>query len=160
MLVLDVLKYHGDEPWWMFIFIHFFLAVGRPFLSRNSCPMAWKSNPKLYLDYFLPSIFLYIFFSFFYFLIFENVIPFSLIPYFFLFYFLSVFFSASRVISSIFTSKTTVEILTSGIICLISKMLVFVLQPSCVPLCDPMDCNTAGFPVPHYLPEFDQIHVY
>ena len=105
-------------------------------------------------------LFFSIFSSFFYFLIFENVIPFSLIPYFFLFYFLSVFFSASRVISSIFTSKTTVEILTSGIICLISKMLVFVLQPSCVPLCDPMDCNTAGFPVPHYLPEFDQIHVY
>ena len=30
---------------------------------------------------------------------------------------------------------------------------------SCLTLCDPVDCNTPGFPVLHYLPEFPQIHV-
>ena len=30
---------------------------------------------------------------------------------------------------------------------------------SCLTLCDPMDCSTPGSPVPHYLPEFAQIHV-
>ena len=30
----------------------------------------------------------------------------------------------------------------------------------CPTLCDPMDCNTPGLPVLHYLPEFAQIHVY
>ena len=29
-----------------------------------------------------------------------------------------------------------------------------------VPLCDPMDCITSGFPVPHYLPEFAQVYVH
>ena len=27
-------------------------------------------------------------------------------------------------------------------------------------LCEPIDCSIPGFPVPHYLPEFAQIHVY
>ena len=27
-------------------------------------------------------------------------------------------------------------------------------------LCNPMDCSIPGFPVLHYLPEFDQIHVH
>ena len=27
-------------------------------------------------------------------------------------------------------------------------------------LCDPMDCSTPGLPVPHYLPEFAQVHVH
>ena len=27
-------------------------------------------------------------------------------------------------------------------------------------LCDPMDCNTPGFPVPHQLPELTQAHVH
>ena len=31
---------------------------------------------------------------------------------------------------------------------------------SCLTLCDPMDCGTAGFPVLHYLPEFAQTHVH
>ena len=31
---------------------------------------------------------------------------------------------------------------------------------SCLTLCDPVDCNTLGFPVLHYLPEFAQIHVH
>ena len=44
------------------------------------------------------------------------------------------FFSASWEISSIFTSKTTIAILTSGIICLISKIFVDVLSPSRVQL--------------------------
>ena len=31
---------------------------------------------------------------------------------------------------------------------------------SCLILCDPMDCNTPGFPVHHQLPEFTQTHVH
>ena len=31
---------------------------------------------------------------------------------------------------------------------------------SCLTLCDPMDCSKPGFPVPHYLPEFAQVHVH
>ena len=30
---------------------------------------------------------------------------------------------------------------------------------SCLTLCDPVDCSTIGFPVPHHLPEFAQVHV-
>ena len=28
----------------------------------------------------------------------------------------------------------------------------------CPTLCDPMDCSTPDFPVPHHLPEFAQVH--
>ena len=31
---------------------------------------------------------------------------------------------------------------------------------SCPTLCDPMDCNTPGFPVHHHLPEFAQTHAH
>ena len=31
---------------------------------------------------------------------------------------------------------------------------------SCPTLCDPMNCNTPGFPVHHQLPEFTQTHVH
>ena len=31
---------------------------------------------------------------------------------------------------------------------------------SCLSLCDPMDCSTPGFPVPHHLPKFAQVHVH
>ena len=31
---------------------------------------------------------------------------------------------------------------------------------SCLTLCDPMDCSMPGFPVPHHLPEFAQVHVH
>ena len=31
---------------------------------------------------------------------------------------------------------------------------------SCLTLCNPMDCNTPGFPVHHQLPEFTQTHVH
>ena len=31
---------------------------------------------------------------------------------------------------------------------------------SCLILCNPMDCSTAGLPVPHYLPKFVQVHVH
>ena len=30
----------------------------------------------------------------------------------------------------------------------------------CPTLCNPIDCSTPGFPVPHYLPEFAQVHVH
>ena len=31
---------------------------------------------------------------------------------------------------------------------------------SCLTLCDPMDCSTPSFPVPHHVLEFAQIHVH
>ena len=31
---------------------------------------------------------------------------------------------------------------------------------SCLTLCNPMDCSTPGFPVPHHLPELAQTHVH
>ena len=31
---------------------------------------------------------------------------------------------------------------------------------SCLTLCDPMDCSTAGHPLPYQLLEFAQIHVH
>ena len=37
---------------------------------------------------------------------------------------------------------------------------VVVQSPSRVRLCNPMDCSTPVFPVPHYLLEFAQIHVH
>ena len=30
----------------------------------------------------------------------------------------------------------------------------------CLTLCDSMDCSMPGFPVPHHLPEFAQVHVH
>ena len=30
----------------------------------------------------------------------------------------------------------------------------------CPTLCDPMDCSTPGFPVPHHLLEFAQVHIH
>jgi len=34
------------------------------------------------------------------------------------------------------------------------------VSQSCPTLCNPMDCSTPGFPVPHHLPEFTQVHVH
>ena len=34
------------------------------------------------------------------------------------------------------------------------------VSQSCLTLCDPMDCNMAGFPVHHQLPEIAHIHVH
>ena len=36
----------------------------------------------------------------------------------------------------------------------------FSVAQSCPILCDPMDCSTSGFPVPHHLLEFVQVHVH
>ena len=33
-------------------------------------------------------------------------------------------------------------------------------HPSCLTVCDPMDCSTPGFPVHHQLPELAQTHVH
>jgi len=40
------------------------------------------------------------------------------------------------------------------------QSIVVVVAKSCLSLCDPMDCNTPDLPVPHYLPEFVQVHVH
>ena len=34
------------------------------------------------------------------------------------------------------------------------------IAKSCPTLCDPMDCSMPGFPIPHHLPEFAQVHVH
>ena len=34
------------------------------------------------------------------------------------------------------------------------------VSQSCLPICDPMDCSTPGFPVHHQLPELAQTHVH
>ena len=39
-------------------------------------------------------------------------------------------------------------------------MFRFSVPQSCLTLCDPMDCNTPGFPVDHQLPELAQTHVH
>ena len=39
-------------------------------------------------------------------------------------------------------------------------LLLFSRKELCPTLCDPKDCSTPGFPVLHYLLEFDQIHVH
>ena len=41
-----------------------------------------------------------------------------------------------------------------------NKPVVVVQSPSCVQLCDPMDCSTSGFPVPHHLLKSAQVHVH
>ena len=43
---------------------------------------------------------------------------------------------------------------------LITSVCCCLVPKSCLTLCDPMDCNTSGFPVLLYLPEFAQIHVH
>ena len=42
----------------------------------------------------------------------------------------------------------------------ISVSSVSSVAPSCLTLCDPMNCNTPGLPVHHQLPEFTQTHVH
>ena len=39
-----------------------------------------------------------------------------------------------------------------GVVCSVAQL--------CLTLCDPMDCNTPGFPILHYLSDFVQTHVH
>ena len=39
-------------------------------------------------------------------------------------------------------------------------LFFFSVTQLCLPLCDPMDCNTPGFPILHHLLELTQIHVH
>ena len=41
-----------------------------------------------------------------------------------------------------------------------SGLLLFIVTQLCPTLCNPMGCNTRGFPVLHHLPEFTQIQVH
>ena len=43
---------------------------------------------------------------------------------------------------------------------LVSSIQLSPVAQSCPTLCNPMDCNTPGFPVHHQLPEFTQTHVH
>ena len=45
-------------------------------------------------------------------------------------------------------------------VCVCVCVCVCSVAKSCLILCDPMDCNTTGFPVLHYLLEFAQTHVH
>ena len=38
--------------------------------------------------------------------------------------------------------------------------LLLLLSHLVVILCNPIDCSTAGLPVPHHLPKFVQVHVH
>ena len=40
------------------------------------------------------------------------------------------------------------------------NMIVVAQLLSCLTHCNPMDCNTSGFPILHYLLEFVQTHVH
>ena len=42
----------------------------------------------------------------------------------------------------------------------LSQLYFSSVAQSCPTLCDPMDCNTPGFPVHHQLPELAQTHVH
>ena len=44
--------------------------------------------------------------------------------------------------------------------CFVSCCCCCSVAPSCLTLCDPMDCSTPGLPVPHQLPEFAQVQVH
>ena len=54
----------------------------------------------------------------------------------------------------------TLEILEKPVEWANGVIVVAVQSLSHIRLCDPMDCNTPGFPVLHYLPEFAQTHVH
>ena len=43
---------------------------------------------------------------------------------------------------------------------LIPSLLLLSVTQWCTVLCDPMDCSSLCLPVPHYLPEFAQVHVH
>ena len=43
-------------------------------------------------------------------------------------------------------------------LCVATLLLLFNSQ-LCQTLCDPTDGSTPGFPIPHHLPEFAQVHV-
>ena len=51
-----------------------------------------------------------------------------------------------------FLSFTSLLLCSSSCCCSVAKL--------CLILWDPMDCNTPGFPVLHYLPEFAQVHIH
>ena len=42
---------------------------------------------------------------------------------------------------------------------IMSSLFIVFSRQSCLTLCNPMDCSTAGFPIPHHLPEVAQVHV-
>ena len=53
----------------------------------------------------------------------------------------------------------SVDLISWNLVILIYRCYYSVTK-SCLTLCDPMDCSIPGFPVPHHLPEFAQVHVH
>ena len=49
---------------------------------------------------------------------------------------------------------------SSELVLLYQFVVCSLVTKLCPTLCDPIDCNTAGFPVLHYLTEFAQSHVH
>ena len=72
-------------------------------------------------------------------------------------YYVVLSFYSGPIIIPIIGEKTGLEGLR-----VLSKMVVVVFQSlsQCLTVCHPMDCGMPGFPVPHYLLEFAQVHVH
>ena len=80
-------------------------------------------------------------------------------------------FRSSKSIPPGYSQKSTVPVLLGGsrespllAFCRSSQWSMFLgccsVAQSCLILCDPLDCNTPGFPALHYLLEFAQAHVH
>ena len=68
-------------------------------------------------------------------------------------------------VSGVTQSRTRLKLLSSSSSSSTAKLVTFVVVHCsviqlCLTLCDPMACNTPGFPVLHYFPEFVQTHVH
>ena len=64
------------------------------------------------------------------------------------------------ILTSIPKPLVKVYVFSTGVQQLFGYVSVVVQLISCVQLCAPTDCSTLGFPVLHYLLEFDPIHVH
>ena len=73
------------------------------------------------------------------------------------------FFSTPRLSFSLYSRGEKGNSDATSISCILLWVLLFTVIAQllgCVRLCDPMNCSTPGFPIPHYLQEFAQIHVH
>ena len=60
-----------------------------------------------------------------------------------------------------FSAQEPTSLIVSVSVCIFSHLLqLSSVTQACPTLCDPMDCSTPGFPVPHQLPELAQTHVH
>ena len=71
----------------------------------------------------------------------------------------ALFWAITNVISMIIYVKNLYMVICFLFSCVVSVQFSPVAQ-SCPTLCDPMDCSTPGFPVPHQHPELSQTHAH